>query len=352
MISTIGAWFEIMKAIGARDIAKVLREYYRALSVNALRKEGLFDYLLSPRTIQDIADHFGYTDLEYLNKCLEVYADDKIISKENGTFRSNGSVNEFPLVIPRDFGPGFVQVTTDAAEGIPDRMKGRYTTFSDEMSTFNWDDSLRMKMYESIRKAAFKYTDALNRGGNFIDIGCGNGVGTAAIWGYYYKKGSFQSDTPVKIYGLEYDPNLKRIAEEEFAHSAARLLNVDRSVIEALEEHHPVFVHGNAEELPFEDEFFEMVYTSQVIHWCDAEKATKDMMRVLKPGGLFFGTEAFHPIMDSYVELYILLNEGAYGSIKKEDFFKWVYEAGAEDASSVTPAGVFRVIKKLSNKSN
>ncbi|MFW9920961.1 MAG: class I SAM-dependent methyltransferase [Candidatus Thorarchaeota archaeon] len=345
MISTISAWLEIMKAIGARDIAKVLREYYRALSVNVLRKEGLFDFLVSPRKIQDIADHFGYTDLEYLTKYLEVFANDDIIIKENGTFRTNGSVNEFPLEPPKDFGPGFVQVTTDASAGIPDRMRGHYITFSDEMSTFNWDDSLRMKMYDSIRRAAFKYTDALKRGGNFIDVGCGNGVGTAAIWGYYYKKGSFQSNNPVKIYGLEYDPNLKRIAEEEFSYSAARLLNVDRDVVDALKEHHPTFVHGNAEELPFDDEFFDMVYTSQVIHWCDAEKATKEMMRVLKPDGLMFGTEAFHPTMDSYVEMYILLNEGAYGSIKKEDFFRWVQEAGASDVNSVTPAGVFRVLK-------
>ncbi len=346
MFSTIGAWLEIMKAIGARNIAKELREYYRALSVNVLRKEGLFDFLMTPRTIQNIADHFGYTDLVYLTKCLEVYADDEIIIKENNTFRSNGSVNEFPMGTPKEFGPGFVQVTMDASAGIPNRMRGHYTTFSDEMSTFNWDDSLRMKMYEFIRKAAFKYTDALKRSGKFIDVGCGSGVGTAAIWGYYYKKGSFQSDNPVKIYGLEYDPNLKRIAEEEFTYSAARLLNVDRDVVDALEEHHPIFIQGNAEELPYEDDFFDMVYTSQVIHWCDAEKATKEMMRVLKPGGLMFGSEAFYPTMDSYVELYILLNEGAYGTIKKEDFFRWVSEAGAEDASSVTPAGVFRVTKQ------
>ncbi len=349
MISTLSAWLQIMKVVGARNISKVLQDYYRALSVNALRKEGLFDFLVTPRTLQDIADHFGFTDFSYLTKCLDAYTDDKIIIRENGTFKSNGPVDEVPLVAPKEFGPGFIQVTTDAATHIPDRIRGHFTTFSDEMSTFNWDASLRMKMYEYIRRAAFKYTDALKRGGNFIDVGCGSGVGTAAIWGYYYKKGSVQSDNPVKIYGLEYDPNLKQIAEEEFTSSAARLLNVDRDVVEALAEHHPTFLQGNAEELPFDDEFFDMVYSSQVIHWCDAEKAAKEMMRVLKPGGLMFGTEAFYPTMDSYVELYILLNEGAYGSIKKEDFFRWVHEAGAEDASSVTPAGVYRVIKKLSD---
>jgi ubiquinone/menaquinone biosynthesis C-methylase UbiE len=346
MFSTISAWFEVMKLVRARDISKELTDYYRALSVNVLRKEGLFDFLVTPRTIQDIADHFGYTDFEYLTKTLEAYANDEILIRERGKYKTNGMVNDFPIVAPKEFGPGILQAISDGSSAIPNRMRGRYTTFSDEMGTFNWDDSLRLQMYEQIRKAAFKFTDALKREGNFIDVGCGSGVGTAAIWSYYYNKGAFQSDNPVKIYGLEYDPNLKRIAEEEFAISAARFLDVDRDFIMALEEHHPIFVEGNAEELPFEDEFFDMVYTSQVIHWCNAEKATKDMMRVLKPGGLLFGTEAFSPTMDSYVELYILLNEGASGSINKEDFFRWATEAGAVEAKSVTPAGVFRVIKQ------
>ena len=79
MISTISAWFEVMKLIRSRDISKELTEYYRALSVNVMRKEGLFDFLKTPRTIQDIADYFGYTDFEYLGKTLEAYASDDIL---------------------------------------------------------------------------------------------------------------------------------------------------------------------------------------------------------------------------------------------------------------------------------
>lgn len=346
MLKTIAAWGELLKlGVGTRNRAKEVREYHRALALNALKREGWFDYMVTPRAIHDFADYFGYTDLDLLSKFLEVFENDEILIKEDGTYRTNGTINDLPVVAPDEFGSGIKQIHADAAKAIPSRLRGRYTTFSDEMNTFNWDDSLNLKMYEHIRKAAFKYTDAIKRRGTFIDIGCGNGVGTAAIWGYYYKQGVFESDTPVKIYGLEFDPNLKRIAEEEFVMSAARLLNVDRSIIDSLEEHHPIFIQGTAEELPFENEFFDMVYTSQVIHWCDAEKATKEMMRVLKPGGLLFGTEAFSPMLDSYVELFILLNEGAYGAIKKEDFIRWAKESGASEASTVTPAGVFRVLK-------
>jgi ubiquinone/menaquinone biosynthesis C-methylase UbiE len=345
MLSTIGAWREIIGLLGSKNRAKEVRDYHRALSVNALRKEGWFDFMGIPKTVQDITNHFGYTDYGYLSRFLDAFVLDEILIRENGTYRTNGLIGEYPVKPPNEFGSGIVQIHTTASNAIPNRMRGIYTTFSDEMGTFNWDDSLQLKMYEQIRKAAFRYTDALKRSGNFIDIGCGNGIGTAAIWGYYYKKGVFNSDKPVTIYALEHDENLLQIAKEEFSISAARLLGVDRSVIDALKEHHPVFVLGSAEELPFEDEFFDMVYTSQVIHWCDAKKATRDMMRVLKPGGLFFGTEAFSPFLDSYVELFVLLNEGAYGAIKKEDFFQWVKEAGASAVTSVTPAGVFKVLK-------
>lgn len=346
MISKIGAWGEVLKIGGSgRSRSIELREYYRALSVNVLSREGWFDFMATPQTIQNIVEHFGYTDIGFLVKYLEAYVHDEILIKESNTYRTNGVIGEFPVIAPDIFESGMAQIASDAATSIPARLRGQYTTFSDEMNTFNWDDSLGLKMYEQIRKAAFKFSGALKRRGTFIDVGCGSGVGTAAIWGYYYRKGVFTSDNPVKMYALEYDANLKQIAEEEFPIYASRLLNVDREVIDALEEYHPVFVQGSAEDLPFEDEYFDMVFTSQVIHWCDAEKATKDMMRILKPGGLFFGTEAFYPMLDSYVELYVLLNEGAYGAIKKEDFIRWVKEAGASEVSTVTPAAVFKVLK-------
>ncbi|MHA1906773.1 MAG: class I SAM-dependent methyltransferase [Candidatus Thorarchaeota archaeon] len=346
MYSTIKAWKEILKLGGrARTRGNQVRDFYKANSINVLRKEGWFDYMAYPRTLEDVAGHFGYTDLDFLRRYLEAYSDDEILIKEDGTYRTNGPVEEYSIEIFDLVGPGLVQLAADAAARIPDRLKGRFVSFSDQMDTFNWDDALQLKLYEQMRKAAFEYSNASKRRGNFIDVGCGSGVGTAAIWGYYYKAGAFKSDNPVKIYALEYDANLLQIAEEEFSQYASRLLGVDRNVIESMKEHHPVYVHGSAEDLPFEEDFFDMVYASQVIHWCNAEKATKDMMRVLKPGGVFFGTEAFSPMLDSYVELYILLNEGAYGSVKKEDFLRWVQEAGATQVDTATPATVFRVVK-------
>ena len=68
MLSSLKAWKEIIGLYGSKDRQKEIREYYRALSVNALRREGWFDLMRTPQTIQDIMDHFGYTDHDFLLK--------------------------------------------------------------------------------------------------------------------------------------------------------------------------------------------------------------------------------------------------------------------------------------------
>jgi SAM-dependent methyltransferase len=345
MLSTIGAWVEIIGLMSSKNIVKDVHEYHRAINTNAMRKEGWFDFMKTPQTVEDIMHHFGYTDSVYLTKFLEAFVNDGILIEENGAYHTNGTIGEFPVNPPNMFNAGLLQVHADALSAVPNRLKGIYTTFSDEMNTFNWDDTLQLQMYEKIRKGAFRYSGALKRRGKFLDIGCGNGIETAAIWGYYYEKGAFESKEPVKIYALEYDENLLQIANEEFVNTTSRLTGIDRKVIEDLEEHHPIFVQGSADNLPFEAEYFDMAFASQVIHWCDAEKATHDIMKLLKPGGLFFGTEAFYPVLDPHIELFVLLNEGAYGAIKKEDFFQWAKDAGSISAKSATPAGIFKIIK-------
>ncbi len=346
MASLIGAWLQLLKLGGnIRRHKTELKNFYRANSVNILRREGLFDYLTKPRTLQDISDHFGYEDLKYLSKVLDVFAEDDILIQHEYAYKVNGVVPEFSAEPPEVFGQGMAEIVADSAEAIPSRLRGHYITFSDDMNLFNWDDSLQLKMYEQIRRAAFKYASALKHRGSFFDVGCGSGIGTAAIWSYYYKEGAFDSDRPVNLYALEYDAGLLQIAEDEFVQYAARHLGVDKQVIEELGDFHPEYLQGSADNLPFEDDFFDIVYTSQVIHWCDAERATKEMIRVLKPDGLFFGTEAFIPMLDPYIELYILLNEGAYGAIEKEHFIQWAKEAGAKQVKTATPAGLFKVTK-------
>ena len=52
------------------------------------------------------------------------------------------------------------------------------------------------------------------------------------------------------------------------------------------------YVHGDALQLPFEDEFFDGVFTNATLHeWADPECALNEIYRVLKPGGRYLITD-------------------------------------------------------------
>ena len=224
----IGAWSELLKlAIDIRGLKKEVRQFYRGNAINALRQEGWFDFLIHPRTIEDIAGHFGYTDMDYLTRMLNLFSVDGLLMTSGETYRVTGPIEEQPIVLPKFFGSTMGQIAADSASQLSNRLKGKYGSFSEGINLFNWDDALGLKLYEQIRRAAFKFTDAMKRRGKFLDVGSGNGIGTVAIWGYYHKRGVFQPGSPMRIYGIEPDERLRVIAEEEFSSFAKNLLEVD-----------------------------------------------------------------------------------------------------------------------------
>ncbi len=348
VFNKLGAWSELLKlAPTARGTIETVHQFFKNNVVNTFCKEGLFDFLSQPRSMEDICGHFGYTDTKLLSYVINAFVNDKMLIKnKDETYQVVTPVKEEPIIRPRQFNSAMEQIIRDSIMSYPDRLRGRYVTFSSGMNLFNWDDALALEMYERLRRAAFRFTGALKLRGSFIDVGCGNGIGTAAIWSYYYKRGAFFPGTNMKIYGLEPDEGLVTIARDEFAYNAARTLGVDRGEIEKMRDYFPTFVRGFAENIEFEAETFDMVYTSQVLHWCNAERATKEMMRVLRPGGLLFGTEGFHPTVNKYMELYNLLFEGSCGVVYREDFRRWALESGASSIDFTTPMVVFKVVKE------
>lgn len=53
----------------------------------------------------------------------------------------------------------------------------------------------------------------------------------------------------------------------------------------------PGFVSGDAEQLPFADASFDMLFSNLTVQWCgDLERAFSEFRRVLKPGGVLFYT--------------------------------------------------------------
>jgi malonyl-CoA O-methyltransferase len=96
---------------------------------------------------------------------------------------------------------------------------------------------------------------------NVLDLGCGTGFFSELLSSQYQK-----------VVGLDISHQMLDFAK------AARS--------DAIE-----FVHGNALDLPFEDNHFDLIYSNLVLQWCHPlDKALKEAFRVLKPGGILVFT--------------------------------------------------------------
>jgi SAM-dependent methyltransferase len=103
---------------------------------------------------------------------------------------------------------------------------------------------------------------------NVLDIGCGGGRNL-----HYFLKNNY------KVFGIDQSPDA---------------INMVRALSAALASTNPTenFSVGSAEDLPFQNETFDLVISSAVLHFAK-DKAHFDAMikeafRVLKPGGYFF----------------------------------------------------------------
>lgn len=116
------------------------------------------------------------------------------------------------------------------------------------------------------------YLEVLGNGpyGKVLELGCGNGYQSAFLSKIADKV--IATDLPEEDMET-HTPGMK-VAED--LHKQLKINNVD-------------LVPCSAENLPFEDGSFDLVYSSHVLeHIPDKEKALKEIYRVLKKGGLHF----------------------------------------------------------------
>ncbi len=346
LIRKAKAWKELLKlGLNVRKLRDEIDLFFRGNILGVLRNEGWFEYLITPRTAMEIASYFNYTDIAFLEYLLDILVEDDVLDLDGGYYELEEKEFSFEWACPSCFDTAMSELWVDHARAIPDRLRGKYLTFSGGLNLFNWDDALSNKLYEQIRRAAFSFSNALEHPIKFLDVGSGNGRGTAAIWSYYFDLGHFYEGSSMQIFGIDPDDKLLTIANAEFPQMVSEYNGHLLGIEEEVRKYHPEFKWGFAENIPFDDETFDVAFLSQVLHWTSPKDAIRELLRVIKPGGYIFGTQNFHPDANKYNEAHFKVVDGANGFFYKNELEEWAKEEGATKIEFATPIAVFKIVK-------
>ena len=147
-----------------------------------------------------------------------------------------------------------------------------------------------------------------------IDVGCGGGRNL-----FYFLSNGYE------VFGI--DPNSQAV-------DAVKVLSAELAPDNPLEN----FKVANAEDLPYADDYFDLVISSAVLHFARDEKhfdaMLRSMFRILKPGGYFFarlasdiGIETFiKPLGDSR---YLLPDGSERFLVNQQTLLRYTNEFGA-----------------------
>ncbi|MES2701586.1 MAG: class I SAM-dependent methyltransferase [Bacteroidota bacterium] len=155
----------------------------------------------------------------------------------------------------------------------------------------------------------------INEGDVVLDMGCANGFASFR---------QLADRKPAKIYGVDYAANMVKYANQ------VRDEYPEKDKLE--------FTEGDIREIAFEDNKFDVVYTTRVIinlpNWEDQKKAIDECMRVTKKGGTVVFSEAFYePLqllnaMRALKQLPPLVEHDFNRYIKKDRMEKYLAEKG------------------------
>jgi len=344
MFETLKVWWVILTQVGPLGSTRRYSDMWiRFFVAETLDKEGLFDYLAEPRSYGQIIAQFGFVDSAFTREVLETLCSgkDNLLIKEDSRYRRNTAMSlpDYEEVMQRT--PERLHGMTilrDFARRIPNRMRQEPIDFvhrfeEEGPAVFSFDQSLSMRVYAALRNAAFAFVDEKElRGKRLLDVGCGSGYETADIW--------LRLKGDVQITAIDAVPGLLKLAEEQFVEIVSS--SDHRGAPPLTEANHPSFHLMSAVNLEFPDESFDAVYHSLLLHWVpDPQRAIQEMARVLKPGGLVFGSQLTKPLASPYMNLINQVHENVYGYFWQEEFRRW-YEKAGVSVTVATPAGVFK----------
>jgi ubiquinone/menaquinone biosynthesis C-methylase UbiE len=333
---------------GGRQLDRIFRYFV----VNALDGIGFFEYLEQPRSFGEIMSHFQFEDSAYAKEMLDILVLDRenLVSSASDEFVRNESkqLPEFDQILgttdPRlhQIGNLAEAMQSSILERLKKEKIGVKEVFEGNqkkvVNTFN--ELLRGNMYSTIRELCFDYLLPDERhwlqGKRLLEIGCGNGLETAEIW--LLLKGN------IHITAIDTVPSMLELAENQFE---ALLNKLQWDHPKLSQENHPVFEQANAISLPYPDESFDAVFWSMMLHWTsDPARAIREAVRVVKPGGLIFGSQVGKPHVNPFSNLVIRSSRDSYGFFWREDLIRWMADCGIE-LDNLPPLNIFRARKPM-----
>lgn len=154
----------------------------------------------------------------------------------------------------------------------------------------NWGERLAVNnplrpLQQRVELSLLKKSMPLKPGGTILEIGCGRGAGARLI------KAMF---SPLQVHATDLDIEMIRL-------SHTYLSRDERAGI--------TFSAADAAALPFTDGSMDAVFGFGVLHHIpDWQGALSEIVRVLKPGGVYFFEELYPALYQNFITRHILLH--------------------------------------------
>ncbi|MDR7243527.1 MULTISPECIES: demethylmenaquinone methyltransferase [Priestia] len=183
---------------------------------------------------------------------------------------------------------------------------------------------ISFQRHKAWRKDTMKRMN-VQKGTKALDVCCGTADWTLAMAEAVGETG--------EAVGLDFSQNMLKIGEEKVKNSPFSNITL---------------LHGNAMELPFEDNSFDYVTIGFGLRNVpDYLQVLKEMQRVVKPGGKVVCLETSQPTMIGYRQMYLLYFKyimPALGKMvaKSYDEYSWLQESARDFPGQKKLADMFR----------